>query len=60
MAAPFGRKNPRPVYKTLLEPPTLRKSKPKAKQHFTSNNSLYACTAGAIVFLILGVMAFQS
>ena len=56
MAAPFGRKNPRPVYKTRLVPPV--QGKPKSS--FTSNRSLYACIGGAIAILILGAFALQS
>lgn len=56
MAAPFGRKNPRPAYKARLVPPVQRK--PKAS--FTSNRSLYACIGAAIAVLILGAVALQS
>ena len=56
MAAPFGRKNPRPVYKARLVPPVQSKPKPS----FTSNNSLYACIGGAIAIMILGALVFNS
>jgi hypothetical protein len=58
MAVPFGRKNPRPVYKAPLVPPPESKSKPKPS--FTSNKSLYACIVGAIAVLVLGAFAFHS
>ena len=60
MATPFGRKNPRPVYKAPLVPPPESKSKSKPKPSFTSNKSLYACIVGAIAVLILGAVAFHS
>lgn len=56
MAVPFGRKNPRPVYKAPLVPPPEGKPKPS----FTSNKSLYACIAGAVAILILGAVALHS
>lgn len=58
MAAPFGRKNSRPVYKASLVPPP--EGKPKPKPSFTSNKSLYACIAGAVAILILGAVALHS
>ena len=58
MALPFGRKNPRPVYKASLVPPI--EGKPKSKPSFTSNKSLYACIVGAVAILILGAVALQS
>jgi len=58
MALPFGRRNPRPVYKASLVPPIEAKSKPKPS--FTSDKSLYACIAGAVAILILGAVALHS
>lgn len=58
MAVSFGRKNPRPVYKAPSVLATPSKAKPTPS--FTSNRSLYACIAGAVAMLILGVVAFQS
>jgi len=57
MAAPFGRKNPRPVYEARLAPPAL---KAKPKPSFTSNNSLYACIVGAVALLVLAALAFSA
>lgn len=56
MGLPFGRKNPRPVYKASLVPPIEAKPKPS----FTSNKSLYACIVGAVAILILGAVALHS
>ena len=51
MAPPFGRKNPRPVYKALV-PAALNKHKSTLKPE--PNTALYTYIGGAIALLILG------
>jgi hypothetical protein len=53
MAPPFGRKNPRPVYKTLV---LAAQSKHKSKLKPEPNTALYAYIGGAIALLILGAV----
>ena len=53
MAPPFGRKNPRPVYKALV-PAALNKHKSKHKPE--PNTALYAYIGGAIAVLIVGAV----
>ena len=56
MAPPFGRKNPRPVYKALV-PAAQNKHKPKLKAE--PNTALYAYIGGAIALLILGAVVLH-
>ena len=60
MTAPFGRRNPRPVYNALLALPTPSKFKPKIKLKPETDKALYAYFGSAIAVLILGAVACYS